>query len=172
MTEILEKEEHFAAIFKMIEHLVEALRGSLGEKLISVVLYGSYARGQIDPESDIDLLVVAEGIPAPALERQIFLTRILNDAEASLRKMFRRESLFPYISTILKTPKEADCISRIYFDMTDEAKIFYDQGNFFQAVLRKVKKRLKELGAQKVQVGKMWYWDLKPDYKPGDIFEI
>ena len=56
--------------------------------------------------------------------------------------------------------------------MVEEAKILFDREDFFRTVLRKVQARLKDLGARKVQVGKMWYWDLKPDYRPGEIFEI
>ncbi len=32
----------------------------LKEKLVSVILYGSYARGDYDTESDIDILVIAD----------------------------------------------------------------------------------------------------------------
>jgi hypothetical protein len=56
--------------------------------------------------------------------------------------------------------------------MIAEAKIFFDKEGFFESVLRKVAGRLKELGAKKVLVGKMWYWDLKPNYRAGDIFEL
>jgi len=34
------------------------------------------------------------------------------------------------------------------------------------------RERLDRLGARKVFQGDRWYWDLKPDYKPGEIFEI
>lgn len=32
----------------------------LGDKLVSVILYGSYARGDCDDESDIDIMIVAD----------------------------------------------------------------------------------------------------------------
>lgn len=56
--------------------------------------------------------------------------------------------------------------------MVDEAQILYDRGDFFKVILDRVRERLKTLGAKKIRKGTMWYWDLKPDYKPGEVFEI
>ena len=40
--------------------VVQAARASLGKKLDKVILYGSYARGDLDNESDIDIMVLAD----------------------------------------------------------------------------------------------------------------
>jgi len=158
-------------ITRLIQDLIKTLKNKMGDDLVSVVLYGSYAREQSTPESDVDLLIVAYGLPESSLDRQMLITKILQEIEAPFRQSLPSSS-FPYISAISKTPQEADHISRIYFDMIDEAKIFFDKEGFFEAVLRKVKVRLQELGAKKIRVGKMWYWDLKPNYRAGDIFEL
>lgn len=48
-----------------IEALLRDLRGRLealyGNRLHAVVLYGSYARGEATPASDVDVMVVLEG---------------------------------------------------------------------------------------------------------------
>ena len=41
----------------ILETVVEQVRALVGEKLDAVVLYGSYARGDYDAESDIDIMV-------------------------------------------------------------------------------------------------------------------
>jgi predicted nucleotidyltransferase len=41
-----------------LEDFVEAVRGSLGSEIIDVQLFGSKARGDATPESDVDVLVV------------------------------------------------------------------------------------------------------------------
>ncbi len=171
MAKLTEK-ARFEMVLSILESLKEELGNCLGENLTSIVLYGSYARGQTTVDSDVDILIIAEGLPHSSLERQAIFTKILNELEIPLRKGLHQTGWFPYISAILKTPQEADRISRIYFDMIDEAKIIFDKDGFFRSLLRKVEKKLKELGAKRIQVGEMWYWDLKPDYRPGEIFEI
>ena len=42
------------------DKVVQAVRESLGDKLDRVILYGSYARGDYDDESDIDIMVLAD----------------------------------------------------------------------------------------------------------------
>jgi len=44
---------------QITDQVVNAVKDSLGDKLDKVILYGSYARGNYDDESDIDILVLA-----------------------------------------------------------------------------------------------------------------
>ncbi len=49
---------------KQVETITKAVasvaKETLKEKLVSVILYGSYARGDFDDESDIDVLIIAD----------------------------------------------------------------------------------------------------------------
>ena len=49
-----------SALNEISAKVVQAAKHSLGEKLNKVILYGSYARGDHDEESDIDILVLAD----------------------------------------------------------------------------------------------------------------
>ena len=46
-------------INEISEKVLQAAKDTLGEKLDRVILYGSYARGDYDHESDIDFIVIA-----------------------------------------------------------------------------------------------------------------
>lgn len=50
--------------------LRDRFRSAFGERLHRLVLYGSYARGDATPESDVDVLVVLEGEINPADRKQ------------------------------------------------------------------------------------------------------
>lgn len=48
---------------QVIQTFLAQLHQRLSHHLVSVVLYGSAARGELVPTSDIDLLVIAEQLP-------------------------------------------------------------------------------------------------------------
>jgi hypothetical protein len=56
--------------------------------------------------------------------------------------------------------------------MVEDARMLYDRGGYLSKRLEQLKNRLDELGAKRVRRGNAWYWDLKPDYKPGEIIEL
>ncbi len=67
---------------RVVERLVERLREELGSDLHAVWLYGSRARGETPhPESDIDLMVIADGNAWDNGMRAIELTEEVASAE-------------------------------------------------------------------------------------------
>ena len=47
-------------INNVIHEVIRAAKDTLGERLDKVILYGSYARGDFDAESDIDICILAD----------------------------------------------------------------------------------------------------------------
>jgi len=47
-------------ISKITQKVLQATKDTLGDKLNKVILFGSYARGDFDNESDIDIFVLAD----------------------------------------------------------------------------------------------------------------
>jgi len=45
---------------KALNEFIERLKAQFSEKIEKIVLFGSYARGDYDEESDIDVLIVGE----------------------------------------------------------------------------------------------------------------
>lgn len=56
--------------------MLPAWSDALGDALVSVVLFGSVARGEAREESDIDVLVIADGFPRSLRERRQLLLDI------------------------------------------------------------------------------------------------
>ena len=57
-----------SAIQSLLRELAGELRTTYGSRLRGVYLFGSYARGEADPESDVDVLVVLDHIERYGLE--------------------------------------------------------------------------------------------------------
>lgn len=92
------------------------------------------------------------------------LERVLNN--------LRKRELFIELSPVIKSPEEAEAGTPLFLDMVEDARIIYDKDDFFKKRLERLKSRLKALGARRVWRANAWYWDLKPDFKPGDIIEL
>ena len=159
--------------FKELERrLLAEIRSFYGERLVSVILFGSVAREAQSFDSDLDLLVIAEGLPQGRMKRIREFGSVENKVEPFLKTLQQKKGINTYISAIIKSPEEAEKGSPLFLDMVEDAKILFDRDGFFGAVLERLRKRLKELGSKRIWQGNAWYWDLKPDYKPGDIIEL
>lgn len=139
----------------------------LGEDLVSLVLFGSVARGSARVDSDLDLLVVARGFPRSLRDRR----RPLIDLWQALRS--RQELISVQWNLVTKTPEEARGHSPLYLDMVLDAVLLYDREGFFATVLSEMRARMQTLGSRRVVLGDgSWYWDLKPDFRFGEIVEL
>jgi len=154
------------------ERLLTEIKSFYGERLVSVIVYGSVARETQTFDSDLDLLIIAEGLPQGRMKRIREFDPIEDKLEPFLKSLRQNEGINTYISTVIKSPEEAEKGSPLFLDMVEDAKILFDKGGFFAGVLERLRKRLRELGAKRIWKGNVWYWDLKPDYKPGDIIEL
>jgi len=155
----------------LIEQLRDALLQRYGDRLYSLVVFGSVARGEASKASDIDLLLVVAGLPESRLARQEEFM-VLEDEVAEHITALYEEGYHIEFSPIIKTPEEARRITPLYLDMVEDAVLVYDRDKFFGSVLDRLRKRLDELGSKRVRMGKKWYWLLKPDYRFGEVIEL
>ncbi len=155
----------------LIRTLLEDLLRVFQDKLISLVVYGSVARGDYRRDSDIDLLVIIDGLPRSRFKRIDLFIKAEKRLDNMLDKLLD-DGYAISISPIIKTPEEARKITPLYLDMVEDAVIIYDKDDFFENVLKRLEEKLKILGAKRVRIGKKWYWRLKRDYKFGEVINI
>jgi hypothetical protein len=62
--------------------------------------------------------------------------------------------------------------TRHLLEVIEDGAILYDADDFFAGVLRRLKEALRRLGAERKMIGHLRYWDLKPDFQPGDVVEL
>jgi len=146
----------------------------LGDELIALMLYGSVARGQARPESDVDLLIILRDACPVYYERLkpiLEVQRVLKSSPEA--NALRQRGLAPYLSYLILSEEEARKNRYVFLDMIEEARILYDREGFFAGRLQELKERLTALGSRKVYLENgSWYWDLKPDLVLGEVFEL
>jgi len=139
----------------------------LGDRLLSLVLFGSVARRQARPTSDIDLVVVAEGLPRSLADRR----RPLLEAWERLRAARALPSM--QWNLVVKSPAEARFHSPLFLDIVEDGILLLDRGGLFESVLSAMRERMCALGSRRVYLADgSWYWDLKPDFRFGEVVEI
>jgi hypothetical protein len=152
------------AIESDLKRFLRLLQSRWGEQLVSIVLFGSWARGSTRAESDIDLLVISKHFPGSRLDRHRELFEI---AKTVSRDFATRVSIIPL------TPEEAQVTKPFYLGMLTAHAILYDRGKFFSGLLARLQQRLAELGSERrVDADGYEYWLLKPDLKPGETVEL
>jgi len=156
----------------LVRKLLYEIKRYFDKNLVSVVLYGSVARGEVKKDSDIDLLIISENLPKERSRRQDMFIEIEKESDEEVKRIYEKWGFYPYISPILKTKEDARNISPLYLDMVTDARILYDKDDFFKKILEKLRLELESLNARKIKVGKKWYWDLKPDYIFGEVIKI
>jgi predicted nucleotidyltransferase len=156
---------------ELVDQIVSAVRALYGDRLISVVLYGSVARGTMRHDSDLDILIVAQGLPNGRLKRM----REFEAVEDRLAENLRRAAgcgVMTSLSPVIKSPDELQAGSPLLLDMVEDARVLYDRDGVFKQRINRLRQRLTQLGAKRIWKGNAWYWDLKPDYRPGEVFEL
>jgi hypothetical protein len=147
--------------------VIPAWSKALGKRLISIVLFGSVARRAAREGSDIDVLVVADGFPNSLRDRR----RPLLDEWEHVRA--ERSLAYLEWNLVAKSLEEARVHSPLYLDVVEDGIVLIDRGGFMEKVFTAMRERMRVLGSRRVFLEDgSWYWDLKPDFRFGDVVEI
>ncbi len=153
-----------------VEELLAAARERFGNRLVSAVLYGSVARGEARTDSDIDLLLVVRDLPSGRRARGRLLAVDIDRIEAPLR----RERPHAWVQLVMKTPDEVEMGGPLFYDMTlpGGAELLHDPASFMRSFLDRLRGKMEALGARRMMMLGHPYWDLKPDFAPGDVVDL
>jgi hypothetical protein len=155
----------------VVSKLVEILLGKI-EKIRSIVLFGSIARGNASASTDLDLIVVSDAFPpnpSKAADRIIEAYQELKSTP-EYRK-FREQGGYLNIDPIGYRARDLERAPPLFLDVTEDGILLVDDG-FMEGLLRELVKRMRRLGSRRVRTRRGWYWDLKPDYVFGEVVEI
>lgn len=159
------------AYSELLRALAERAREHYGPRLISLVIFGSVGRGRPRPDSDVDVLIVADGLPAGRARRARDFETLEAAMEGALQRA-RRSGVETYLSPVFKTREEATRGSPLFLDMVEDAQLLIDADDFFKGILDRLRRRMADLGSKRVWRGTHWYWILKPDLSPGESVEL
>jgi len=141
-------------------------------ELTSFAIYGSVARGTAKKNSDIDVLLVSESFQGSLGSRLEWLCELEESLQDEINWL-SEQGIHTHLSYYPLRKEEAELIPLLFLDMTEEAIILYDKGRFLESLLLELKSKLIKRGVRRIFIDdEHWYWDLKPDYKFGELIEV
>ncbi len=153
---------------RLEEELVKAFRKAFGSSLIALILFGSYARREARPDSDIDVLVVVRDELSDRLKVHELLDRVEEELSKVLAELARK-GYHPVLSPHVLTKSQARVFRPLYLDMVFDARVLYDPQGFAKQVIERTWRVLKRLGAERRRLYRGWVVVLKPvDYRFGE----
>jgi len=130
-----------------LDQVVNAFKGKLGDSLIGAALFGSGARGEAGVDSDRDIFVIAEELPANVFERQMFLRSLLP------------VNLGTKVSVMGKTKKEFEqTLLPVYLDIATDAVILFDTEGYLERKLKEIERIVEKEGLLRKRVHNTWAW--------------
>ena len=125
--------------------LIESLLDVFGNRLKSIVLFGSRARKQTKKDSDHDIFLAIENLPDKPLERQRQIRTAISDVP--LR-----------INTIAKTTEEIEKnFTPLILEICVDGICLYGK-DYFEPYREKALNALKQSGLTRKRIGQEWYW--------------
>ncbi len=144
---------------KVKEKLINYFKDYFGDNLVSIVFFGSRARGEAQPTSDYDIFLIAKELPESPLERQSYVRKAIS------LKFDQR------ISIHAKTVKEFESgFPPLYLDLGVDGQILYDVDNYMKQKLNRIQEIIKEAGLYRVKRNGYHAWEWKK--QPGPHWSI
>lgn len=155
----------------IVAALPEAAHRVYGARLKSLVLFGSVARGTQRPDSDIDLLLIIDPLPANRMARIVEFEGV-EDALAPQRQAAVAHGVHAEFSPLIRTSVELEAGSFAFLDIPAEGRFLHDPEGIAQDYFRRLAARLTAQGAERRSIAGSPYWLLKPSARPGEPIPI
>jgi predicted nucleotidyltransferase len=137
-------QEPVKALEPILEYILSESIENWGKRLISVVMFGSFARGNAHEHSDIDLLVIVDNLPKDWRERGAF--------ELSLERIGLKWSI--PLQVILVEPEEVslaiNSITSLLLEIREGYYCLFDREGFFRNEMKRLEEEMIKRGVRKL----------------------
>jgi uncharacterized protein len=161
----------FDAYRPLLDKFLKLAQESWGEDLLAVTVFGSVARGEAKPASDIDLLMVTRSKRQyPSADYASWLRRLRESQEC---RALNDHGILSEPMPIIVDERKLESHPWLLLDIQECHITLYDPECRLERILDDVRAQMRKLGSRKVILENgQWYWDVKPSWKPGEVFSL
>ncbi len=170
---MIEDFDRVSYIFRdYLYNFVRLLKENYKEDLLSIILFGSVARGKWNNESDIDLFIIFSNKSSIRTAINNRLTKIISNYERKSKlKNSKGDRLFSTIQDISLLLKDLNTFRTIFYDIAMDGIILFDRNQTGFHFLKEIKKRIEEKGLRRVFIKENdYYWERNVEF--GEIIEL
>jgi predicted nucleotidyltransferase len=132
----------------MLERVVKCYERYLGDRLISIILFGSHARRGAKETSDYDLFIITEELPLRPFNRLLFIRK-------PLQGQFEER-----LCIIAKTRDEVlNNFPPLFLDLGLDGVILFDREDFFKPLQIRIREIIHQAGLQRKKSNGEFYWE-------------
>ena len=142
----------YRAFKKHVDRLTEKILDHYQNRVSSLIIFGSYSRGEFTTYSDLDVLIILNRCEKKYAERLDEFFQTIDELNLPFE-----------VSPVILTEKEAERFHPLYLDISSNHLTIYDKNSFFRKILDKIDS-MKRGGVieEKVLNGRK-YWVVKSD---------
>lgn len=153
-----------------------AVAGSLqvfGGRLRSLALFGSCARLAYASESDVDLLIVTDGLGDAWEDRRAEIEPVARTARRVGMATASQGGGLHLPQFVLWTPSEVAAEPPLLLDLTEDASVLFDPDRTLASTLQSLREKLRRHGARRITPADgLPYWDLHPGARLEEVGEL
>ena len=170
---MIEDFDRVSYIFRdYLYNFAKLMKENYKEDLLSIILFGSVARGKWNNESDIDLFIIFTNKSSLRTTINNRLTKIISGYERKSKlRNSKGDRLFSTIQDISLVLKDLHIFRTVFYDIAMDGIILFDRNQTGFQFLKKIKKRIKEKGLRRIFIKENdYYWERKVKF--GEIIEL
>lgn len=133
-------------MFLAAPNVVQELRGKFREHLVAVALFGSAARGESGPRSDLDFLVVLRGVPK-TIERRYEVYKPIHSAITSHYRQARDVTVLDIDEEFIEDTDTE--VTSLILNVSSDAVILFDPSGKLATFLDSVRKLIEAAGLER-----------------------
>ncbi|QQG47476.1 MAG: nucleotidyltransferase domain-containing protein [Candidatus Woesebacteria bacterium] len=138
----------------------------LGDKILSLVIFGSVSRGEAKGSSDIDIFTFFDNSKIKRNELNEILTSIILGLRKTDEYMkLTDKKIYPEIYPFLISKSKARDYLWVSFDATEQGLIIKDTGDFAKDLIKEIKTKIGNIGGRRVELAsEKTCWILYDDF--------